>query len=132
MIAANLIRMGIWLNTPHLILTNFTTISSEAALSLTVAIVVVYTSLGGMEVMQKMEKYQLCIMLFSLSNVITKGITEVGGIFKIIEVNNNNDRLMINFDSTPFTNRQTFWSVLSVNTFTWCTTFAIQQTTLNR
>ena len=132
MIATNLVRMGIWLNTPNLILTNFTVITSETGLLLTVLIVVIYTSLGGMQVMQKMERNQLCIMLFSLSSVISKGIAEVGGIFKIAEENEKNERLAINYDPSPFTNRHTFWSILSVNTFTWATVYSIQQTTLNR
>ena len=131
-IATSLVRMGIWLNTPNLILTNFTVITSQTGLLLTVLIVVIYTSLGGMQVMQKMERNQLAIMLFSLSSVISKGIAEVGGVFKIAEANVANDRLTISYDLSPFTNRHTFWSILSVNTFTWATIYSIQQTTLNR
>lgn len=132
MIVTSLIRIGIWLNTPNLILTNFTVISNQSGLFLTVFIVVIYTSLGGMAVMQKMERFQLFIMLFSLTSVVTKGISEVGGIFKIIEENGKNDRLMINFDPNPFTNRHTFWLILFSNTFTWYSTYSIQQSSLNR
>lgn len=131
-VASSLVRMGIWLNTPNLILTSFTVITNEIGLLLTVLIVVVYTSLGGMQVMQKMERNQLAIMLFSLASVISKGIAEVGGVFKIVEENQQTGRLAINYDPSPFTNRHTLWSILSVNTFTWATVYSIQQTTLNR
>ena len=82
--------------------------------------------------MQKMERFQLFIMLFALTSVVTKGIAEVGGLSKIIEENRKHDRLSIDFNTSPFTNKQTFWAVLSVNTFTWCTVYSMQQTTLNR
>lgn len=124
--------MGIWLNTPNLILTNFTVISNESGVFLTVAIVVIYTSMGGMTVMQKMERFQLFLMLFSLTSVVTKGIAEVGGIQKIIEENNLHNRLMMNFDLNPFTNIHTFWLVLFSNTYIWLTTYSIQQSSLNR
>lgn len=79
-----------------------------------------------------MERYQLSIVLFSLVSVVTKGIAEVGGIAKIIEENRANKRLSFNFDLNPFTNRYSFWSILSSTTFQWCTVYSIQQTTLNR
>lgn len=68
-----LLRMGLWLLTPSLMLAKLTGISHHYSVFMTALITASYTSMGGMATIRKAELLQMFITVISLFSLLCKG-----------------------------------------------------------
>lgn len=96
------------------------------------AICIFYTTFGGLKAVVWSDALQSIFTMGSVTVVLILGIISVGGISKLIEINEEGERLeLFNMDLDPFT-RNTFWTTAFGSTPHWLKIFATHPSSVQR
>ncbi|XP_038057833.1 sodium-coupled monocarboxylate transporter 2-like isoform X2 [Patiria miniata] len=126
------IYMGIVIYTPALALNAVTDINLWGSVLATGLVCTVYTTVGGMKAVLWTDVFQMCVMMAGFLAIIIAGSMRLGGLGAVWQIAEDGGRIDFwNFNFDP-TIRHTFWSILIGGCFTWCTTYAVNQSQVQR
>ncbi|XP_033645281.1 sodium-coupled monocarboxylate transporter 1-like [Asterias rubens] len=124
--------MGIVIYAPALALNAVTGLSLWGAVLATGLVCTVYTTVGGMKAVLWTDVFQTCVMMAGFLAIIIEGSSRLGGVGNVWTIAEEGGRIDFwNFDFDP-TIRHTFWSIVIGGSFTWCTTFGVNQSQVQR
>ncbi|KAG7313328.1 hypothetical protein JYU34_000439 [Plutella xylostella] len=91
-----------------------------------------YTTLGGLKAVVWTDTLQIVLMYFGVIFVLVYGTWKIGGVAKVIELNEKGDRLeFFNMNPDP-TIRHTFWSTVFGNYFGWLASCSVNHAMVQR
>ncbi|PIK48995.1 putative sodium-coupled monocarboxylate transporter 2-like [Apostichopus japonicus] len=124
--------LGIVIYAPALALNAVTGLSLWGSV-LTIGVVCTfYTTIGGLKAVLWTDVFQVCIMVAGLLAVIIQGSIKLGGLREAWKIAESRDRIDFwNFSFDP-TVRHTFWALSIGQTFTWCSSYGVNQAQVQR
>ncbi|XP_022090123.1 sodium-coupled monocarboxylate transporter 1-like [Acanthaster planci] len=124
--------MGIVIYAPALALNAVTNISLWGSVLATGLVCTVYTTIGGMKAVLWTDVFQTCLMMAGFLAIIIEGTIRLGGIGNVWQIAEEGGRIDFwNFNIDPSI-RHTFWSIVVGGCFTWSTTYAVNQSQVQR
>ncbi|XP_012259063.2 sodium-coupled monocarboxylate transporter 1-like [Athalia rosae] len=95
-------------------------------------ICIFYTTLGGLKAVVWIDTIQFLVMVFTLLTVVILGVMSVGGFAEVWRISGEGSRLVFfDMNPSPFA-RMTFWGISIGLTFTWFSTFSVNQGCIQR
>lgn len=117
---------------PSLAFNQVTGMSVHVLSSIICAVCIFYTSIGGLKAVVWSDALQSLFTITSIITVLVLGTISVGGLSKVIEVNDRRERLEIfNMDPDPFL-RNTFWTTAIGSIPNWLKVLATHPSTVQR
>ncbi|XP_054159523.1 sodium-coupled monocarboxylate transporter 1-like [Oppia nitens] len=113
-------------------------LSSVTPLSITTSILVVgvictfYTTIGGIKAVIWTDVIQCILMFLGVLMVIIQGISEVGGIAKVWDINEKGGRLKFFNMQFDVYNHDNFWNVVIGTTISWTAVYCVKQAQVQR
>ncbi|XP_033645280.1 sodium-coupled monocarboxylate transporter 1-like [Asterias rubens] len=124
--------LGIVIYTPALALNAVTHISLWGSVLATGLVCAIYTTVGGMKAVLWTDVFQTCVMMAGFLAIIIEGSSRLGGFGRVWTIAEEGGRIDIwNFNFDPSI-RHTFWSVVVGGTFSWLTTYGVNQSQVQR
>ncbi|XP_071839926.1 sodium-coupled monocarboxylate transporter 1-like isoform X2 [Apostichopus japonicus] len=127
-----ILYLGIVIYAPALALNAVTGLSLWGSVLAIGIVCTFYTTIGGMKAVLWTDVFQVAVMFAGFFAVIIKGSMEVGGIQKVWQIAEEGGRIEFwDFRVNP-TIRHTFWSIVIGGTFTWTSTYGVNQSQVQR
>ncbi|XP_022090137.1 sodium-coupled monocarboxylate transporter 1-like [Acanthaster planci] len=124
--------MGIVIYAPALAFNAVTNVSLWGSVLAMGLVCTLYTTIGGMKAVLWTDVFQTCVMFGGFLAVIIEGTIRVGGlgnVWQIAEEGGRIDFWNFNFDPTI---RHTFWAIVIGGTFSRTSSFAVDQSQVQR
>lgn len=128
----SLFSIGLWLYLPSSILTTLTGWPFGYSLCLSSAVVILYTTFGGMSAIVKTDTIQAAIVVFSLLTVVVRGTVELGGFTQVFWHSLRYEKLAFDFDLNPFTEKTTVMTLILGNMIYWTSVYTTSQSVFTR
>ncbi|XP_041484312.1 sodium-coupled monocarboxylate transporter 1-like isoform X2 [Lytechinus variegatus] len=130
--AQMILYLGIVIYAPALALNQVTGLNLWGSVMAIGIVCTFYTTIGGMKAVLWTDAFQVMVMMSGFLAVIIKGSMNTGGLDKAWQICEENGRIDFwNFDPDP-TVRHTFWTIIVGGTFTWGSTYGVNQSQVQR
>ncbi|XP_071481625.1 sodium-coupled monocarboxylate transporter 1-like [Diadema antillarum] len=130
--AQMILYLGIVVYAPALALNQVTGLNLWGSVMAIGLVCTFYTTIGGMKAVLWTDVFQVTVMMSGFLAVIIKGSMEVGGLDKAWQICEEGGRIDFWDFSVDPTIRHTFWSVVVGGTFTWGSTYGVNQSQVQR
>jgi SSS family transporter len=131
-IMETLMMMSFWISVPMRTLSRVTKVSNVWNTAIVVVVVTIYSALGGMRAIQRIDLIQLLIIAAANIAVVSKGTATIGGFDHVFSVNQNAGRSYFVTDMNPFTEKETSLVILTSNFMFMVIRYSINQSVINR
>ncbi|XP_022090148.1 sodium-coupled monocarboxylate transporter 1-like [Acanthaster planci] len=124
--------MGLVIYAPALAFNAVTDVSLWGSVLATGLVCTLYTTVGGMKAVLWTDVFQTCVMFGGFIAVIIEGTMRLGGLGNVWRIAEEGGRIDFwNFSFDP-TIRHTFWSIVIGGSFTWSTSYGVNQAQVQR
>eukprot|EP00057_Strongylocentrotus_purpuratus_P029239 XP_011683713.1 PREDICTED: sodium-coupled monocarboxylate transporter 1 [Strongylocentrotus purpuratus] len=130
--AQMILYLGIVIYAPALALNQVTGLNLWGSVFAIGIVCTFYTTISGVKAVLWTDAFQVMVMMSGFLAVIIKGSMNIGGLDKAWQICEENGRIDFwNFDPDP-TIRHTFWTIVVGGTFTWGSTYGVNQSQVQR
>lgn len=127
-----LIMTAFWVSVPVRALSRVTRISYSGNVVIVMVVVTIYSSLGGMRAIQKVDFIQLLVIAAVNVALVMKGTATLGGFDQLYLLNKKGGRSYFLLDMNPFTDKETSLVAIVSNFMFMMIRYSINQSVINR
>ena len=127
-----LIMMSFWISVPVRTLTKVTKGSSPWVAALVAVVVTIYSALGGMRAIQRVDLIQLLLIAAVNIALVSKGTATLGGFDEVFSMNASGGRSYFLVDLNPLTEEETSVVIFVSNFMFMLIRYSVSQSVINR
>lgn len=127
-----LLMTSFWIAVPLRTLNRVSKLSSSINISIVTIVVTIYSALGGMRAIQKVDLIQLLVIAAVNIALVSKGTATVGGFDQVFVDNTKNGRAYFTGSLNPFTEVEDTFVVIVINLTFMVIRYSINQSVINR